>query len=294
MDVKTTKTTKRPKTRKRAGAGYMTSRWNATKHGLAAEHSVLSGEDPKAFEELKQRYFAEWKPAGPTAEYLVNQLVEIEWKFMRFRRFEHAELRQALFVKLMSAVRTLEDGKIDDIGVNELAIAHKSAFLPHTDSVLEQVFVEPMAYTSPDALIELQSDILDLVENEPLDEFGFAKAKSMLPPKLRELWLLALRVPGHFNQFVRSQGLPPVRIEENTWKNFETWVFDFALPYLDVLRRRHPMALAVHKHMTELAYLEATEELAHVSQHEERLHRRYQKVLASLLALQEKQEKASK
>lgn len=46
--------------RKRAGAGYARSRWNATKHGLAAGNVVIPGEDPEAFERLLQDYIDEW------------------------------------------------------------------------------------------------------------------------------------------------------------------------------------------------------------------------------------------
>ena len=99
------------KPRKRAGEGYMRSRWNATKHGLTAEHKVLPNEDQEAFEELKKRYLEEWKPKGPTGESLVEQLVDIAWKLMRYRRFEQAEYRTALLVRLSESVRMDQNGK---------------------------------------------------------------------------------------------------------------------------------------------------------------------------------------
>ena len=279
------------KPRQRAGAGYMRSRWNATKHGLAAEHSVLPGEDQQAYENLKKRYLEEWKPNGPTGESLVEQLVDIAWKLMRYRRFEQAEYRTALLVKLLELVRTNAKGEPDYLGVNELAIAHKAAFLRHEDSILEQVLGEPLAYTEPNDLIELQSEILDLVEHEVKEESEIRKVQSKLPPKLKDLWHLALRQPEKFDQFVRSEGLLPVKIEGNSWSDFENWVFDFALPYLELLRLRHPLSLAVHRQVSDLAYLAAAEHLAPITRYEEQLHRRYQKVLASLMALDDRQAK---
>ena len=279
------------KPRKRAGAGYMRSRWNATKHGLTAEHSVLPGDDQEAYATLKKRYLEEWKPKGPTGESLVEQLVEIAWKLMRYRRFEQAEYRAALLVRLSESVREGEDGRPDYLGVNELAIAHKAGFLPHSESILVQVFGEPFGYTEPGALLDLQSEILDLVENELTDEIEIRKAQNKLPPKLKELWHLAVSSPDEFKNFRRFEGLPPVEVPDNSWQSFESWVFDFALPYLHVLHRRHPMSLAAHKQVTDLAYLDAIKELDSVSKREEQLHSRYQKVLTSLMALDDRQAK---
>ena len=87
-------------------------------------------------------------------------------------------------MRLSESVRMDQNGKPDPLGVNELAIAHKAGFLPHSESILVQVLGEPFGYTEPEALIDLQSEILDLVENELTDEIEIRKAQNKLPPKL--------------------------------------------------------------------------------------------------------------
>ena len=55
-------------------AGRARSKLNALKHGLTAEQVVITGEDPAAFEALRDDLYAHYQPADPVAEHLVEQV----------------------------------------------------------------------------------------------------------------------------------------------------------------------------------------------------------------------------
>ncbi len=68
--------------------GKAAVRFNALKHGLAAQHLVLDDEDQQAFEELLSAFLAEHQPQGPTETDLVHQLVAASWRLRRLRAME--------------------------------------------------------------------------------------------------------------------------------------------------------------------------------------------------------------
>ena len=68
--------------------GKAAVRFNALKHGLAAEHLVLEDEERPAFDELLSAYLAEHQPHGPTETDLVHQLVTASWRLRRLRAME--------------------------------------------------------------------------------------------------------------------------------------------------------------------------------------------------------------
>jgi len=75
--------------------GKAAVRFNALKHGLAAEHLVLDDEDRPQFDQLLAAYLAEYQPQHPTEIDLVHQLVAASWRLRRLRTLETAliELR---------------------------------------------------------------------------------------------------------------------------------------------------------------------------------------------------------
>ena len=58
----------------RTKPGKARSRRNALKHGLSAEQVVMLGEDPVAFEALRDDLYAHYQPADPVAINLVEQV----------------------------------------------------------------------------------------------------------------------------------------------------------------------------------------------------------------------------
>lgn len=75
-----------PKTR----AGKNASSKNALRHGLLAQQVTLPDEDGAAFQEFRQRLFAERAPTGPWEEVLVDQMVACAWRLRRAERMEAA------------------------------------------------------------------------------------------------------------------------------------------------------------------------------------------------------------
>src|SRR5574341_1521342 len=68
--------------------GKAAVRFNALKHGLAAEHLVLQDEEQQPFDELLSAYLDEHLPQGPTETDLVHQLVTASWRLRRLRAME--------------------------------------------------------------------------------------------------------------------------------------------------------------------------------------------------------------
>ena len=68
--------------------GKAAVRFNALKHGLAAEHIVLDDEERPQFDQLLAAYLAEYQPQNPTETDLVHQLVAASWRLRRLRTME--------------------------------------------------------------------------------------------------------------------------------------------------------------------------------------------------------------
>lgn len=75
---------------------YAGSRFNATSHGLTAKQVILPWEDPNEFKALQQAFLAEHMPQGITEELLVAELATLFWRKMRVLQAENAEIRDGL------------------------------------------------------------------------------------------------------------------------------------------------------------------------------------------------------
>jgi hypothetical protein len=73
---------------------------NAIRHGLLTRDVVLPEEDAEAFEDLRNRVWANFSPVGPVEEFQVDRVVNAMW---RLRRLERAET--ALFRSRMQALK---------------------------------------------------------------------------------------------------------------------------------------------------------------------------------------------
>ncbi len=69
-------------------SGKARSSRNALRHGLTAEQVVISGEDPAAFEALRDDLYAHYQPADPVAEHLVEQVTTCIWRLRRVPEIE--------------------------------------------------------------------------------------------------------------------------------------------------------------------------------------------------------------
>ena len=73
----------------------------ALKHGAYSASGLLPGEDPVAFEELRQNLIAYYEPNGPLQEYTVLDIVRTIWRKENLQTFRIAEAAR----KRHSAIR---------------------------------------------------------------------------------------------------------------------------------------------------------------------------------------------
>jgi hypothetical protein len=98
---------------------YVTSRFNALRHGVLSRYVVLPWEDEKEYQALLGALVAEHKPQGPTEEHLVEELAGILWRKRRLRLAEGAACRRGL-VNVASDRRTVDAALVHlDIAVDD-------------------------------------------------------------------------------------------------------------------------------------------------------------------------------
>jgi hypothetical protein len=68
------------------GGNYEVARFNALRHGILSQHTVLPWEDGEEYRALLEALLAEHQPRGPTEEHLVEELAGIIWRKRRLRR----------------------------------------------------------------------------------------------------------------------------------------------------------------------------------------------------------------
>jgi hypothetical protein len=69
---------------------YEFARFNALRHGVLSQHTVLPWEDGEQYVILVEALVAEHKPQGPTEEHLVEELAGVIWRKRRLRLGEGA------------------------------------------------------------------------------------------------------------------------------------------------------------------------------------------------------------
>jgi hypothetical protein len=75
---------------------YAVARFNALRHGVLSQHTVLPWEDGDEYGALLDALVAEYRPQGPTEEHLVEELAGIIWRKRRLRLGESAAYHHAL------------------------------------------------------------------------------------------------------------------------------------------------------------------------------------------------------
>ncbi len=74
--------------------GKAVSKFNGLKHGLRAEHVVLPGEDPAAFEAERRAWIDDWNPISHTRAVLVERAAVASWRLRRAVKAEAAFLAE--------------------------------------------------------------------------------------------------------------------------------------------------------------------------------------------------------
>lgn len=72
----------------RTEAGKAVVAQNAVRHGLLAEKTVISGEDPGQFESYRAQLLAELHPAGAMEAILAERIVGLAWRLRRADRLQ--------------------------------------------------------------------------------------------------------------------------------------------------------------------------------------------------------------
>jgi hypothetical protein len=72
------------------GTTYEIARFNALRHGVLSQSTVLPWEDGDEYRVLLEALVAEYNPQGPTEEHLVEELAGIIWRKRRLRLGENA------------------------------------------------------------------------------------------------------------------------------------------------------------------------------------------------------------
>jgi FAD/FMN-containing dehydrogenase len=75
---------------------YEFARFNALRHGVLSQHTVLPWENGGEYSTLLEALVAEHKPQGPTEEHLVEELAGVIWRKRRLRMGENAAHHRAL------------------------------------------------------------------------------------------------------------------------------------------------------------------------------------------------------
>jgi hypothetical protein len=88
-----TETTSRQAT---GAENYEATRFNALRHGVLSQHTILPWEDEQEYYKLLDALVAEHKPKGPTEEHLVEEMAGILWRKRRLRLAEGAAFHRGL------------------------------------------------------------------------------------------------------------------------------------------------------------------------------------------------------
>ena len=100
-------------------AGKARSSRNALKHGFFAQTALLYYESPDDYVALRDAYFAEYQPEGPTEMYFVMEMANAQYRLRRVRGME-ADLIQKLITRDICA-SGLSNGEIQAEAVRTLA-----------------------------------------------------------------------------------------------------------------------------------------------------------------------------
>ena len=89
--------------------GKRAVRYNALKHGLLAEASLLPGEDAALFRLLAEELRAQFEPVGELEQFLVDRITSCAWRLRRVLQVE-----AGLFVARLKYAITLEPKQAAD------------------------------------------------------------------------------------------------------------------------------------------------------------------------------------
>ncbi|MFO0688362.1 MAG: hypothetical protein U0900_06625 [Myxococcota bacterium] len=244
------------------------TRFNAVRHGILSQYTVLPWEDPEEYRELVSALVLEHAPEGPTEGHLVEELAGILWRKRRLRLAEAAAFRRALDDTMSSCRDT-----------SKVALAHIRTLDRDEDAGVVDAVRATAADTAND-MRDMEEDeamtrhALEVLRSDRTDRYE--AALEILRDDTREWWGDALaRGPGDLDE-----GEEPATPNED---GLELFLETTILPWF----ARRKDALAHRPLVREQAFGEALDpdRLDRLARYEVHLDRKFERILAMLLRL---------
>jgi hypothetical protein len=169
---------------RKAPGGYEGSRFNAVRHAVLSELTVLPWEDEAEYAKLLEAFVEEYGPRGPTEDHLIEEIAGVIWRKRRLRLAEAGSYWSNLEKTTNFSLDTLETGPVpilDAIAATPAATAKNIVEVQNRIALLQAVLKILKREEAGDyeaALAELdertQSDWQEQIapELEDLDEDG--------------------------------------------------------------------------------------------------------------------------
>jgi hypothetical protein len=247
---------------------YELARFNALRHGVLSQHTVLPWEHREQYRVLLEALVAEHKPEGATEEHLVEELAGAIWRKRRLRLGESAAHHRALRRASDPYQHTAEAALINLAGVVEANRVGDA--IRATD---EQTAGDIMDLEEDQAMTE---DALKILVNTSAS--AYSRALTALRDDTREWWQEQLsRVREEYDEEQKPYSANA--------EGLQRFLKDEVMPWCEKRRQE----LEYRPLIREQAFGEAVDpdRLERLARYEVHLDRKLERMLAMLLKLQE-------
>jgi hypothetical protein len=251
-----------------SGGNYELARFNALRHGILSQYTVLPWEHGEEYQALLEALVAEYKPRGPTEEHLVEELAGVIWRKRRLRLGESAAHHRAL-----------ERASDPDQHTTKAALVHLDGDV-EIDSVGDAIRATEERTTEERADLEsdqaMTKEALQLLDGKSSTDYS--RALAVLRDDTREWWEEQLTwEPDDYDEDQKPYGAD----NESLKRFLESEI----LPWYENQRRE----LDYRPLIRAQAFGEAVEpdRLERLARYEVHLDRKLERMLAMLLKLQE-------
>lgn len=248
-------------------APYADSRFNATRHGILAQATVLAWENQAEFNALHLALIEEHSPAGPTEEHLVEELAGVIWRKRRARQAEGAVHNRALHRASEIPAKT--------IGAALIVTGQKPGHIAFGDAMAFPVG------SLPEVLAELASD--EQVTERTIEAVAsgsatYAQALALLTDSSRDSWVEQLTWASDDY----AEGVTPYSAELDDLLRFLT---EETLPWYNIERARLRALSLVRQQALGESF--DPDRLERLSRYEVHLDRKLERTLSTLLRLKD-------
>ena len=250
------------------GENYELARFNALRHGVLSQYTILPWEDGEEYRALLGAIVKEHEPQGPTEEHLVEELAGVIWRKRRLRIGERAAHHRALkrrtdpFRETAKAALIHLGGDVENESVSDAITA-----------TAEQTTADLADLESDQAMTEEALRLLD--GKSPT---GYSRALAALREDTREWW--EEQLTWEPDDYDKDQ--TPYRADAESLKRF---LESEVLPWYEKRQRE----LDYRPLIRAQAFGEAVEpdRLERLARYEVHLDRKLERTVAMLLKLQE-------